>query len=50
MLGGFQTAKCVEHCFGKYIWHGENPQTQKFGVNVVDTVLNGTNYERSLKG
>ena len=24
--------------------------TQVFGVNVIDTVLNGTNYARSLKG
>ena len=24
--------------------------TQVFGVNVIDAVLNGTNYARSLKG
>ena len=48
----FSHIKYVEHCTGKYI---EGPcikeslkQTQVFDVNVVDAVLNGTNYARSL--
>ena len=54
MLGGFHTAKCFEHCIGKYI-QGSGleqslKQTRVFGVKVADAVLNGTNYTRSLKG
>ena len=54
MLGGFYAAKCVEHCIEKYIQkyriEGSLRQTKVFGVNVVDTVLNGINYKRSFKG
>ena len=54
MLGGFHTAKFVEHCIGKYIQGSciekSLRETQVFGVNVVDAVLNRTNYPRSLKG
>ena len=44
MLGGFHTAmyvSCIEESL---------KQTQVFGINVVDAVLNGTNYVRSMKG
>ena len=54
MIGGFHTTKCVEHCIGKYIQGSAIEeslrQTQVFAVNVVDTILNGTNYALSLKG
>ena len=55
MLGGFQTAMYVEHCTDwKYIQGScieeSLRQTQVFGINVVDAVLNGTNYVRSMKG
>ena len=53
MLGCFHIAKYVEHCIGKYIQGScveeSLRQTQVIGVNVVDAVLNGTNYSRSLK-
>ena len=53
MLGDFIAAKFVEHCIGKYIQgfciEESLSQTQVFGVNTVDAVLNGTNYARSLK-
>ena len=42
------------HCIRKYIQGSDidesHRQTQVFGVNVVDAVLNGTNSVRSLKG
>ena len=42
------------HCLQKYIQgsntEGSLKQTQVFGVSVVDSVLNGRNYVRSLKG
>ena len=54
MLGGFHAAKCAEHCIDKYIQGsgivGSLQQAKVFGVNVVDTVLNGINYKRSFKG
>ena len=45
----------VEHCTDwKYIQGScieeSLRQTQVFGINVVDAVLNGTNYVRSMKG
>ena len=53
ILAGFHTAKCVEHCIGKYIQGSAIEerlrQTQVFAVNVADTILNGTNYALSLK-
>ena len=53
MLGGFHTAKCVEHCVGKYISDSGIEdvlkQTKVLGVKVTESVLNGTNYVRSLK-
>ena len=54
MFGGFHAAKCAEHCIDKYIQGsgivGSLQQAKVFGVNIVDTVLNGINYKRSFKG
>ena len=54
MLGGFHTAKCFEYCIEKYIQGSvveeSLRQTCVFGVKMVDAVLNGTNYVRSLEG
>ena len=54
MLGYFHTAKYVEHCIGKYIEGScieeSLRETQTFGVNVFDAILNGTNYVRSMRG
>ena len=54
MLGGFHTSKYVGHFIGKYIQgfciEESLRQTQVFGANVVDVVLNGTNSPGSLKG
>ena len=48
----FSHTKYVEHCIGKYTEGScieeSLKQTQAFDVNVVDAVLNGTNYARSL--
>ena len=48
MLGCSHTAKYVEDCIGKYIEGScieeSLRQTQAFGVNVFDAVLNGPNY------
>ena len=53
MLGCFHAAKYVEHCIGKYIQGScveeSLRQIQVIVVNVVDAVLNGTNYSHSLK-
>ena len=53
MFGGFHAAKCVEHSIEKYTYGSRIKrslrQTKAFGVNVVDTVLNGINYKRSSK-
>ena len=54
ILGRFHAAKCVEHCIDKYIQEsgieGSLRLTKVFGMNIVDTVLNGINYKRSFKG
>ena len=52
MLRGFHAVKCVEYCIGKYIQESgvEGSLRQTNGVNVIDVVLNGTNYARSFKG
>ena len=47
ILGGFHAAKCVEHWIDKYI---QEYAIEVFGVNVVNTVLNGINYKRSFTG
>ena len=54
MLGGFHTAKCLEHCVGKYI-KGIGiedclSQTNVIGVKTIKSVFDATNYTRSLKG
>ena len=53
MLGSFRTAKCLEHCIGKYI-HDTGidnclSQTKVVGVKTLKSVLEGANYARSLK-
>ena len=54
MFGGSHAAKCAEHGIDKYIQGsgivGSLQQAKVFGVNIVDTVLNGINYKRSFKG
>ena len=52
-LRGFHMAKCVQHCIGKYI-RGSGlddalVETQVFGKKVIEQVLNGTHYIRSLR-
>ena len=54
MLGGFHTAKMSAHSIGKYI-RGSGleeslRQTRVFGAKIVDSVLDGAHYVRSLKG
>ena len=54
MLGSFHMIRVVLGCIGKYlagsgaesIWI----ESKAFGMNVVESVLNGKNYSRSLKG
>ena len=53
MLDGFHTAKCLQHIIGKYI-RGSGleesfRQTRVFGVEIVDSVLDGTHYVRSSR-
>ena len=47
-MGSFHMAKVALGCVGKYLT-GSGPNVT-FGVNVVDSVLGGKNYGRSLKG
>ena len=53
-LGSFHMAKVVLRCLGKYLKGSgaENIwiESGMFGVNVTESVLNGTNYVRSVKG
>ena len=54
MFGGFHAAKYLQHSLGKYI-RGSGleeslRQTRVFGVKIVDSVLDGPHYVRSLKG
>ena len=53
MLGSFHTAKYLEHCIGKYIDDtGIDDclsQPKVVGVKTLKSVLEGTNYTRSLK-
>ena len=53
MLGSFHTAKCLEHCIGKYIDDtGIDDclsQTKVVGAKTLKSLLEGTNYVRSLK-
>ena len=54
MVGGFRTAKCLQHSIVKYI-RGSGleeslRQTRVFGVKIVDSILDGTHYVQSFKG
>ena len=53
MLGSFHTAKCLGHYIGKYIDDSGIDdclsQTKVVGVKTLKSVLEGTNYARSLK-
>ena len=53
MPGSFHTAKCLEHCIRKYIEEtGIDDclsKTKVVGVKAMKSVLEGTNYARSLK-
>ena len=53
MLGSFHTTKCLEQCIGKYIDKtGIDDclsQTKVVGVKTLKSVVEGTNYTRSLK-
>lgn len=53
-MGSFHLIKVTLACIGKYLRGSgaENVWIESgiFGINVVESVLNGTNYARSLKG
>ena len=53
MLGSFHTTKCLEQCIGKYIDKtGIDDclsQTKVLGVKTLKSVVEETNYTRSLK-
>ena len=54
MLGSFHLSKAVQHCIGKLI-RGSGiedalVETKVFGLKVVESVLGGTHYVRSLRG
>ena len=53
-MGSFHMMKNVLACFGKYL-NGSGArqiwtETGIYGVNVVESIIAGTNYIRSLKG
>ena len=53
LLGGFHMAKAAEHCIGKLV-KGSGlddtlVETKVFGVKVVEQVISGGHYERSLR-
>ena len=54
MLGGFHMAKCVQRVIGKYIkgtgLEDALVETGIFGVKVMESIIGGTNYVRSLRG
>ena len=51
MLGNFHLVKAAEHCIGKYLkGSGIEDATGTFGIKVVESVLGGTHYVRSLRG
>ena len=54
MPGCSHSAKHIENCIGKYIEGScieeSLRQTQTFGANVFDAVLNGPNYVGSIRG
>lgn len=54
MLGSFHTTKISLACIGRYLEESGVDhlfiETESFGVNVVQEVLKGTHYARSIKG
>ena len=53
ILGGFHMAKALLHCIGKYLKHTGLVdiliQTDTFGIKVVEAVVAGTHYIRSVR-
>ena len=53
-LGSFHLSKAVQHCIGKLIRGSDIEdalvKTKGFGLKVVESVLGGTHYVRSLRG
>ena len=53
MMGGFQMAKCAEHCIGKCVRCCRLEDgflgTIVFGKRILESVLSGTNYVRALR-
>ena len=53
-LRGFHMAKALIHCIGKYLKHTGLVdiliQTDTFGIKVVEAVVAGTYYVRSVRG
>ena len=54
MLGSFHLSKAAQHCIGKLIkgsgFEDALVETKVFGLKVVESVLGGTHYVRSLRG
>lgn len=54
MLGSFHMTKVLLSCIGKYVKESGVEhifiETETFGINAVEQVLNGSNYARSVKG
>ena len=54
MLGGFHMAKCVQRSIGKYIkgtgLEDALVETGVFGVKVMESIIEGKDYVRSLRG
>ena len=54
MLGAFHIAKVAQHCVGKYIkgsgFEDALVENKVFVVKVMESVLNGKHYVRSLRG
>ena len=54
MMGGFRMAKVAIHCAGKYL-RGSGMEyafveTETFGLNVVQSVMEGSHYVRTFRG
>lgn len=53
LLGRFYIAKAAEHCIDKLNkgsrFDDTLVKTRAFGVKIVDQVINGTHYERSMR-
>ena len=54
MLGAFHMAKVAQHCVGKYIkgsgFEDALVENKVFVVKVMENVLNGKHFVRSLRG